>query len=151
MASSLNVSSLQGYYDSFESLFDDAQTVSLAQGFAIRILRSQNFYRGQYTRYDIACVCEGQQKAPKSHQKRVQRPTLRCGCEFRLRAVFRQHVSLWELMILETSHNHEPHDKPHEIAAHRRHLRRANARFEVHLDRLSRLGTKTVAEIAQEL
>ena len=94
MASSLNTSSLQGYYDSWEALLHDVQTVSLAQGFAARILWSANYRDGQYTRYDIICVCEGHAPQPKTHQERAQRATLRYGYEFQLRGVFRRNLRL---------------------------------------------------------
>ena len=151
MASVLDTSFLETYYDSYESLFDDLQTVCLAQGFAVRKLRSANHYRGQYTRIDICCVCQGQAGRKSTLNQHSQRASFRCDCQFLLRTVFRQHVQLWELMIVDSTHNHAPHDMPEEIAAQRRRARRASPRFELHLERLSLLGTKTNAEIASEL
>ena len=147
----LDASLLRQYYDSFDDLLDDIQTSSLAQGFALSIRRSLRFVNGKYTRYDLACVCWGSPPAAKSTQKRAQHASLRCGCGFNARALFCRETSLWELIIIDSNHNHAPHDLPHEISTHRRRLRRANARFELHLERLSRLGTKSASEIANEL
>ena len=54
-------------------------------------------------------------------------------------------------MIVDSTHNHAPHDIPEEIIAQRRYARYANPRFELHLKRLNCLGTKTNAKIASKL
>ena len=54
-------------------------------------------------------------------------------------------------MILDFTYNYEPYDRPHEFVIYRRRLRRSNARFELHLERLSLLGTKSSSEISAEL
>ena len=54
-------------------------------------------------------------------------------------------------MIVDSTHNYTPHNIPEEIAAQRRYARRASPRFELHLERLNRLGTKMNAKIAFKL
>ena len=54
-------------------------------------------------------------------------------------------------IIVDSSHNHKPHDRPHELWAYRRRIRHVNARFKLHLERLSRLGTKIISEIIDKL
>ena len=54
-------------------------------------------------------------------------------------------------MIVDSTHNHAPHNIPEEIVAQRCYARRVSPRFELHLERLSRLGTKTNVKIAFEL
>ena len=151
MASVLDTLFLETYYDSYESLFDDLQTVCLAQGFAVRKLRSVNHYCGQYTRIDICCVCQGQAGCKLTLNQHSQRASFRCDYQFLLRTVFCQYVQLWELMIVDSTYNHALHDMPEEITAQRRYARCVSPRFELHLERLSCLGTKTNAKIASEL
>ena len=147
----LNASLLWQYYDSFNNLLNDIQTSSLAQGFALHIRRSLRFINGKYTQYNLTCVYWGPSPTAKSTQKRAQHASLRYGYGFNARALFYRETSLWELIIIDSNHNHAPHNHPHEISTHRRRLRRANARFKLHLKRLSRLGTKSTSEITNEL
>ena len=151
MVSVLDTSFLETYYDSYESLFNNLQTICLTQGFAIRKLRSANHYRGQYTRIDIYYVCQGQAGRKSTLNQHSQRASFRYDYQFLLRTVFRQHVQLWELIIVDSTHNHAPHDMPEKITTQQHHTRHANPRFELHLERLNRLGTKTNTEIAFEL
>ena len=148
----MDLSLICQYYETWEDLFDDFQTLAMAQGFAFRILRSvRKDSAGNPTRYDLVCVCYGNPPPEKPNRRRKEKPTLKCGCPFSARAVYRHQQQLWEFLVIRNEHNHSPHERPEELCAHRRRLHQADASFEVHLERLSLLGTKTAREIAEEL
>ena len=131
---------------------DDLQTLAMAQGYAFSILRS--IKRKGYAspiRYDIVCICHGNPPPENPNRRRKEKSSLRCGCPFSAKAVYRKGEQLWELVIVKNEHNHFPHDRPDELCAHRRRLRQEDASFETHLERLSLVGTKTAREIAEEL
>ena len=148
----MDLSRTRQYYEQWEDLLDDLQTQGMAQGFAFLIRRSRRKNTAaQNTRYDIACVCYGSPPPENPNRRRKEKTTMKCGCPFAVKALYRQQEQLWELVIVRNEHNHTPHDRPDEMCTHRRRLRQQDASFEAHLERLSLLGTKTAREVAEEL
>ena len=147
----MDLSLIRQYYETWDDAYDDLQTSAMAQGFAFRILRSHKDNNGHFIRYDLVCVCHGNPPAYNPNRRRQERSTMKCGCSFSAKAVYRQQERLWELIVVNNEHNHQPHDRPDTMCAHRRRLRQQDALFETRLERLSLLATKSSAEIANEL
>ena len=147
-----------GQYETYDDLFDDVQTLAMAEGFALRIHRSQgaapyaNHESGQkYLRFNLSCICAGDPPAPKARRQRAERASMKTNCPFEIRALWRAKEHLWKLGIIDGHHNRPAHENPQDLCAHRRHLRGIDASFEVQVERLSRSGTLTATAIAKEL
>lgn len=153
----MDLASAIQHYETFDNLLDDVQTIAMAEGFALRIHRSvrrapQNHECGQeYLRYDLSCVCAGKPAPERPHRKRGEQASLKTDCPFEIRGIWRVQKHCWELETIRPDHNHPPHEKPQDLCAHRRHLRRIDAAFELQVERLSRSGKMTASAIAKEL
>ena len=109
------------YYEQWEDVMDDLQTLAMAQGYAFSILRS--IKRKGYAspiRYDIVCICHGNPPPENPNRRRKEKSSLRCGCASSAKAVYRKGEQLWELVIVKNEHNQLWHNCPGEVCAHRR-------------------------------
>ena len=92
----MDLSRIWQYYDQWKDLYDDLQTLGMAQDFAFWILRSaKKDHDGRPTRYDVVCVCHGNAPTEKLNRRRKERSTLKYDCPFTAKAVYRRKEKLW--------------------------------------------------------
>ena len=99
--------SSQRNYESFEELIRAIQAHGKNEGYAVLIKRFKSIYSLNVKRkYVLMCEREDTTKRkPDAKPRKIE--SKKCGCEFRVNAIFKQHLNVWKMKIRESQHNHE--------------------------------------------
>jgi hypothetical protein len=123
-----------------------------AEGFSITRKRSKPSYNGGViVKATLLCDRTGftKRKPTKPGVKARKKGSIKCGCLFRVNAVYKKSLNVWSIDVRIAQHNHEKNDVPDCSAALRRSEK--TAQLLDRIDHATRAGMYTILSIAMSI
>jgi hypothetical protein len=125
-------------YPTLEELLEAVQAHAAIEGYAVVRKRSKPGFRSNEI-VKIALNCDRGGKARRKPGAKIRKTSsIKCGCPFRVNAIYKKSLDVWTVNVRNTEHNHNADDVPDSSAA----LRRTNKTAELleHIDNATRSG-----------
>jgi len=107
-------------YPPLSALLEARQAHAAAEGYAIVRSRSKAGYKsGVVAKVDIVCERNGEPRR-KLEARRRKTASIKCGCPFRVNAIYKQSFNVWTTDVRNAEHNHEDDEVPDASAAARK-------------------------------
>ena len=136
------------FYNTLEEAKVSVQADAKAKGYEVSTKRSYPDRRtGEVRRVDLVCSRGTTYKARSSDKSRARDSnTIKCDCSWEVRIIkFKTDTpSKWQLIVIDSSHNHEPADQPSALRGHR------HREINTLLEEVDQLKTLTPAEIVDK-
>ncbi len=113
----------EGDYASLADLVDAVQAHAKAEGFAIVRKRSKPSYSGGIiVKATLLCERGGftKRKPTKPGVKTRKKASIKCGCPFKVNAVYKKSLDVWSIDVRIAEHNYEKDNVPDCSAALRK-------------------------------
>lgn len=125
-------------YSSLNALVEAVKTHAVAEGYGVVKKRSKAGYKsGAVAKVGIICERGGESRRKLGARQR-KTTSIKCGCPFRINAVYKQSLDVWTTDVRNAKHNHEDDEVPDASAA----ARKADKTAEViaHIDAATKSG-----------
>jgi len=107
-------------YPTLEALLEALQAHASAEGYAVVKRRSKpSFKSGILCKVALDCDRGGQPRRRPGAKPR-KTGSIKCGCPFRVNAVYKQDLDVWTVDVRNAEHNHDGDDVPDASAALRK-------------------------------
>jgi hypothetical protein len=125
-------------YPTLAALLEAVQAHASSEGYATVKRRSKPGYSsGVIVRIAIDCDRGGQPRR-KIGAKQRKTTNIKCGCLFRVNAVYKKSLDVWTIDVRNANHNHNENDVPDSSAALRKPHK--TAALLTHIDTATKAG-----------
>jgi hypothetical protein len=125
-------------YPTIDELLKAVQAHAAIEGYAVVRKRSKPGFRSIEI-VKVALNCDrGGEVRHKSKARVRKTSSIKCGCRFRVNAIYKKSLDVWTVDVRNAEHNHDANDLPDASIA----LRRTNRAAELleHIDNATRSG-----------